>query len=302
MIPSSSKGHQRYRLCQGAGHVMAMIILALLTPRLASGRVGPPTATSTRLFTQAQQVRDLSAEQANRGYPVRLRGAVTFVDDFGFFFQDATAGIAVMASGRSHDLQAGQFIELEGVTECPDFAPQISKVRIRHLGSIPLPAAKRLTFERLASTEEDSQWAEIEGIVRAVVRDEISVPPAVDATPALRVAVSGGDVLARVPWMSEAEAARFIDCRVRVRGAVGAIYNQRNMWVGVRLFVPNGAQLKILEPASSDPFAIPAQSVFSVLSFNLRGSCGHRIRLQGIVTLQRLGRALYVNDETGSIT
>ena len=167
------------------------------------------------------------------------------------------------------------------------------------MGQLPLP--KRVSFERLASTEEDSQWTEVDGIVRAVIRDEIPIPPAVDASPALEIALSGGQLLARIPWMSEAEAARFVDSRVRLRGVAGAVYNQRNEWVGVRLFVPNRAQFEVLEPPPADPFKIPRQPISAVLRFALKNLSGHRIRIQGVVTLQRPGKALFVQDETGNI-
>jgi len=209
------------------------------------------------ILTRAEQVRELSPAEANRGYPVHLRAIVTFVDDFALFVQDSSAGIGVIASGLSRNINPGQLVELEGTTECPDFAPQVNNARVRVVGATSMPLPKRVSFELLASTKEDSQWAEVEGIVHAVVRDEIPIPPAVDVSPAVVVAVTGGRLLARVPWMHEAEAARLVDSRVRVRGAAGAFYNQKNEWAGARFFVPNRAQFEVLDPPPAEPFAIP---------------------------------------------
>ncbi len=284
------------------GLILMPALLAAFTVPLTSRGAQPAShREALPVLTEAQRVRELSAEQANRGYPVRLRGVVTFVDDLALFMQDSTAGIAVIASGLTPAVRAGQLIELEGVTECPDFAPQINHARLQVVGTAQMPSPKRVSFERLASTEEDSQWAEVEGVVHAVVTDEISIPPALDTSPALQIAVSGGELLARTPWMSEAEARRFVDSRVRVRGVAGAIYNQRDEWVGARLFVPDQTQFEILEPPPADPFAIPLQPISSVLRFNLKSSSGHRVRIQGTVTLQRLGRELFVQDATGNI-
>jgi signal transduction histidine kinase/CheY-like chemotaxis protein len=267
----------------------------------AQGQQVPPLTPGLPTLTRAEQARELSPAEANRGYPVRLQAIVTFVDDFALFVQDSSAGIAVIASGLSHDVHAGQLVELEGITECPDFAPQINRARIQVVGAAPMPHPKRVSFERLASTKEDSQWVEVEGIVRAVVSDTIPIPPAADVSPAVAVAVNGGRLLARVPWMSEAEAARFVDSRVRVRAVAGAIYNQKNEWVGARLFVPNRAQFEVLEPSPPDPFAVPLQPISVVIRFNLNGSSGHRIRIQGVVTLGRPGKELFLHDETGNI-
>lgn len=134
--------------------------LALVTLLVGSliSRAGQPASVSAArpVLTRAEQIRELSSTEANRGYPVRLRGVVTFIDDFALFVQDSSAGIAVIASGLAHDVRAGELIELEGTTECPDFAPQINKARVRVAGVGQLPLPKRVSFQRLASTEEDS--------------------------------------------------------------------------------------------------------------------------------------------------
>jgi hypothetical protein len=196
---------------------------------------------------------------------------------------------------------AGQVIELEGFTQCPDFAPQISKARVRVVGAAPMPPVKRLDFDRLATSEEDSQWAEVEGVVHAVVRDEVPVPPAVDSSVALQVAISGGELLAWVHWMSEAQAARLVDSRVRMKGVVGAIFNKSDEWVGARLYVPASAQLEVVEHPSVDAFTISPSTISGILRFNPNRSSGHRVRIEGVVTLQRVGKELFVQDTTGNI-
>ncbi len=282
--------------------VWTLALIVVLTGTLTSEGAQPASpSTNLPILTRSEQIRQLSAQQASRGYPVHLRGVVTFVDDFALFVQDSSAGIAVIAPGLAHVLRAGQLIDMEGITECPDFAPQVTSAQVRVAGTAQMPTPKRVSFERLASTEEDSQWAEVEGVVHAVVRDEVPVPPAVDASLALQVAISGGELLARVPWMNEGEAERFVDSSVRIRGVAGAIYNLRNEWVGARLFVPNQAQLDTLERPPTDAFAIPLQPISSVLRFNPKSSSGHRVRIQGVVTLQRPGKELFVQDATGNI-
>jgi signal transduction histidine kinase/DNA-binding response OmpR family regulator len=277
-----------------------LTILALLAAPLFP-RQSTDSEKSLKLpvLTTAQRIRELSAEEANRGYPVRLQGVITYIDETSLFLQDSSAGIAVLATGLKPAVQAGQSVELEGITECPDFAPQINKVHVRVIRSISMPTPKRLSFEQLASTQEDSQWAEVEGVVHEVVRDEVPAP--LNLAPALVLAVSGGELLARVPWMSETDARRFVDARVRIRGVAGAIYNYKNEWVGVRLFVPEQSQLQVLEPAPPDPFSLLLKSVADLLHFSLHGSSGHRVRVQGVVTRQRSSRELFVRDQTGNI-
>ncbi len=297
-MTNTPKSTPRQRRLARAG-VLAILAFAAGFPALCASQASP--ANGLPVLTQTQQVRELSTAQANRGYPVHLHGVVTFVDDFSLFIQDASAGIFVDASGLAHQVQAGQLIDLEGLTECPDFAPQIGHAHVQVVGIAPMPAAKRLDFDRLAATEEDSQWAEVEGVVHAVVRDEVPVPPAVDSSTALRVAISGGELLAWVPWTSEAQAGRFVDARVRLRGVAGAIFNKSNEWVGARLYVPGPAEVEFLEHPPADAFASPLRTISSILRFNPTGSSGHRVRIEGVVTLERPGRELFVQDATGNI-
>ena len=124
------------------------------------------------LLTRAEQVRQLTREEAEQGYPVRLRAVVTyFVPGNDLFVQDASAGIWIEVGDGSVSLHPGQLVQVEGVSSAPDFAPQISKPKIKMLGEAPLPRAKPLTYDRLASGAEDSQWVEVEGIVHLAAID-----------------------------------------------------------------------------------------------------------------------------------
>jgi signal transduction histidine kinase/CheY-like chemotaxis protein len=157
-----------------------------------------------------------------------------------------------------------------------------------------MPRPRRPTFEQMASTELDSQWVEVGGIVHAAVMDE--------ANPALDIAVSGGRILARIPSMSPDAAQNLVDAKVIIRGNCGAVFNDRNQWVGVRLYVPDMAEVRVAErrPAG-DPFTIPARPIAELHGFNLGQASGHRVRIRGVATYQAAGQALAVADNTGSI-
>lgn len=151
----------------------ALACFALAVAVNAHGQQVPPPAPGLPTLTTAEQVRELTADQANRGYPVRLRAVVTYIDFAvgDFFAQDATAGIYVNESNRSLRFQPGDLLEIEGVTEELDFAPQITKARYRVLGRAPLPRPRKVHLGDLLSTREDSQWVQIEGIVQGVELD-----------------------------------------------------------------------------------------------------------------------------------
>src|SRR5208283_519170 len=91
----------------------------------------------------AGSVRRLSAREAERHIPVRLRGVVTFFDEalFSRFIQDDTGGIYLDVSTNLPPLIPGQLVEIEGVTGAGEFAPIVVPRRVEVLGQAALPAA-----------------------------------------------------------------------------------------------------------------------------------------------------------------
>jgi PAS domain S-box-containing protein len=257
-----------------------------------------------RTLTQIEQIRELTPEQANRGYPVRLRAVVTYYVSHAtsllphmtdaapsgpdMFIQDATAGIWINVPPGGPEAKHGQLIEIEGVSEAPDFAPQIGKPRWRVVGQAPLPASHHPTFERMASTQEDSQWVEIEGVVRTAEAHMGFLT--------LSVAVSGGRLKASIPQFHQPVPSRLVDAEVRIRGACGALFNSKNQLVGVLLYVPSLDEVHIKKPAPADPFATAAEPLLGVQHFSPAPTSGHRIHVRGVVTFQQPGSLLYISD------
>src|SRR5215472_7859558 len=90
-------------------------LLVILCAAAQFGRSQPGGPTSLPVLTAADQIRELTADDANRRYPVRLHAVVTYDDpgDDDFFVQDGTAGIYVRA--QKHTLfQPGDVLEIEG--------------------------------------------------------------------------------------------------------------------------------------------------------------------------------------------
>jgi len=265
---------------------------AVLMPGLAGAAPANPNGPLPTLTT-ARQVRRLTREEANRNYPVVLRGVVTFRDDEGFFLQDSTEAIATNEPALARLASPGDFVELRGTTAAPDFAPQIEGDHLVVLGRTRLPVPLRPSFEQMASTELDSQWVEVEGIVRAARLDE--------GKTALEVSTGNGRAQALVPAMLLSEGMKLVDSRVRIRGNCGAIYNERNQWVGIRLCVPGVKQVYVVERSPSDPYKLPIRSIAELLGFNLGRVSHHRVRIRGSVTFQAPGQALVVADKTDGI-
>ena len=255
----------------------------------------PPQKSALPLLTRVEQIRNLAPEAANLGYPVRVRGVVTYFNpaENDLFIQDSTAGIWVAIGNTNLPLRPGQLVEVEGISTSADFAPSIDKPRVRVLGQAPLPVARQVTFGRMASTQEDSQWVEIEGIVHnASERGEALL---------LDLAAEGGQLSVEFPSFHDPLPTSLVDAKVRVQGVCGAIFNQKNQITGVILYSPSLHLLHIIEPAPTNAFLVPRRPIASLLRFTPQGASGHRVRVRGVVTLQQPGNSLFIKEENDGL-
>src|SRR5713226_6664767 len=111
----------RQQLPHGLWHSLLVGILYLLTCEagLAPGQVLPSTRQALPLLNTATQVRQLSEEDAKKGYPVRLSAVVTYSDREWFlcFVQDSTAGIFVVPE-EFPNVHEGQLVLSNNSDEC----------------------------------------------------------------------------------------------------------------------------------------------------------------------------------------
>jgi signal transduction histidine kinase len=276
----------RYFNAPGVSVPAFLIFLSGLVGMRASAAGDLPNLTSVR------QVREISPEQAAQGYPVHLRGVVTFCNawaDVGMFVQDATAGIYVKL-GEGTNLHAGDVVEIEGPTAPGDYVPMVLAQRLHVLGPAPLPPAGRLTYEQLASGKEDSQWVEIQGVVRSVT------PGSKDRT-RLDLMLNGQRLSALVGNLDVAKAEELISATVRVQGVCRTRYNRRRQLRAPYLSVTSLSNIVVEVPAPGEIAEVP---LASLLQFNSQGYYGRRVKVQGVVTQQK-ENSLFIQDGSASL-
>jgi PAS domain S-box-containing protein len=253
-----------------------------------------PAATNGVLQTAAQ-VRQLTPEQAALHLPVRLQGTVTFLDlgQYFRFIQDDTAGIYFSLNNASNfpSLKAGGKIAIDGVTSPGEYAPIVAPQKITTLGEGEYPPAKPVTFEQVASGEEDSQFVEISGLLRAVQWDEATRYFAVE------IATGGGRLTALAAKLPVTNGADLVDSTVRIRGVCVTRFNLQRQLFDTRLLVPRPEDLTVVLPAPANPFAVPTRPMEQLLQFTPQGSYGHRVKVRGSVVYHGED-ALYIEDKT----
>jgi PAS domain S-box-containing protein len=250
-------------------------------------------------LTTAAQVRQLTPEQADRHYPVKLRGVMTLFDQRApsatfRFIQDSTAGVYLFPGEATNiaQLAAGQDVEVQGVSGKGEFAPIVIMRGFKVLGQGKFPAPKPVSFEELASGREDSQFVEFTGIVRSAQFDQEAQYYVVD------IAGTGGRLKAYIQELPVKHPEDLADSTVRVRGVCATHFNQLGQLFDLRIIAPRPEDLVIEKPAPEDPFAIPAKHIEQLLQFSLEGDFGHRVKVAGIVVCRPDDSNLYIEDET----
>ncbi len=281
-------------------------VLILLMPLMHSAEAyATASARPLRTIATAGQVHSLTYEEALRAYPVHLRKAqvLYYNPTLGnLFVRDHDGGVYVDLRGRPPlILHSGDLIEVHGVTGPGGYASVIDQAQIRVVGRSPLPPAPRYSLDYLLTGIADSQWVEIEGIVRAVEESRHITAYANQAasggtTIQVTLATGAGRLAVIVGEAGGLDYTKLVDAKVVVRGVSAPRFNNRRQLTGIHLFAESLAQFQILQPAPADPFTLPIRDVYTVMRYTPDVAPGHRIRVRGVVTANQDGRFVSIAD------
>jgi signal transduction histidine kinase len=245
-------------------------------------------ATSLPLLTTIEQVKSLSRREAQRFYPVRIRGVVTSQFVGGFFIQDATWAIYVLWQNTiKTDLpQVGEYWEIEGITFA-NFAPNIRARRAVRLGTGLLPEPLRPTWDQLINGSFDSRYVEVQGVVTGIDADGMAL------------LTRSGKIKLQLSDVESESLKRYENALIRVRGCVisGGDANTHQVELG-RLNFSN-ASINVDEPAPGDPFAAPLKHIPDLLRFDPHASAIQRVKLAGQLLHRRHGEYFLVEGANG---
>ncbi len=248
------------------------------------------------VLTQVSEILKLRPEEAAQHLAVRLRGVITFADPEwrNGFLQDRGDAVYVDLDPTQKNVQSGQWVELTGQTSPGGFAPEALCSGIEILGVTNLPAPAQVDLEDLANGHFDSHWVEMQGLVQRV--DELS------GHASLTLTTPKGRFKAIIPGFENKPLPAFlIDALVSVQGACTSELNARRQLSGITLHVPSLDQIKMLEPAPADPFAIATTRIDAVATFDPDRFAGRRVKIQGVVTLRLTGQGFILQDASGGM-
>ena len=153
------------RLC-----ARSLVAIVLLAAALAAG-CGRPTESGTpQLLTTIAAIRALPSRAAREGWPVRLRGVVTYSDsDWGrLFIEDQDGAIAIALTGNLEAYARGDLIDVAGWTGVSDLAAvaMVTRPTIQRLGTAPLPTPAAVPLAALTGQACDGRTLQTTGVVK----------------------------------------------------------------------------------------------------------------------------------------
>jgi len=226
---------------------------------------------------------------ADKNLPVHMVGVVTFYDGclLNLFVQDASDGIFVFVGRNTNtNITAGQEVEVEGVSDKGDYAPVVKASAIRVLAEGKFPVPHHAHIDQLFAGLEDSQWIEVEGVIRSAT--------ILDGRHYLILAMNGQRIVTYVENLSQADAVRLINATVRLRGVCYSRYNLKRQLRVPWLAVSSVADIIVEKPP---PGLTKEASIASLAQFSSSGYYGNLVKVSGVVTLQKTDGALFVQNQ-----
>lgn len=245
-------------------------------------------------LTQISQILKLKPDEASAHFPVRLRGVITFADPewHNGFLQDK--GDAVYVDLDQNGVQSGQWVEITGRTSPGGFAPEVISSLTQVIGPTNLPTPAKVDLEDLANGHFDAHWVAMEGVVWRVEVQSGHVH--------LTLMTPKGRFKAIIPdFYNKPAPTHLIDALVSVQGACTSELNVRQQLSGITLHVPSLNQIKVLEPAAADPFAVGSTRIEAVATFDPDHLAGRRVKVHGIVTMRLPGEGFILEDASGGM-
>lgn len=246
------------------------------------------------ILTSAVEVHRLKREEAQRGYPVKLRGVVTCVlpEHQAFTLQDSTRGLYVVDSSQSLAAppEVGEFLEIEGTTDPGMFAPVVNARLVARKGPGHLPDPVRPAWDQLMSGSLDAQYVEFTGVVTAVQTNLVTL---LTAGGIVKVDVRPNGV------NDAAELKQVENALVRVRGCLFATWDYITHQVRMGEIRMYGPDILIEQPAPADLFSIPRKTAAELRLFDPQAGAFQRVKVFGQVVFAAENECFLMDGSEG---
>jgi signal transduction histidine kinase len=280
----------------GVHHYLRGAVYRVTKPSPAGLRADVAAASPVGVLRLAEQVRDLTREEAAQHPKVLLRGAITWshADTPFAYLQDDSGGIRLVGAqfDKPDTTILGTIVEVRGEAAPGGFVPVVTNAVVVRTGWWPMPErGSELTLDQAMTGTEDGNWVEMQGFVRNVTQENGLLK--------MEVSTGTGTFEAWMPIVQSSDSLH--RATVRVSGICASKSNERGQLVGVQIWVPEPKDLQLINPAPADLFAVPFRSLDSLRRFDVRNAVDQWVRTKGSVVFQVPGQFVSMQDRTFSI-
>jgi signal transduction histidine kinase len=240
----------------------------------------------------AQQVLQLSRDEAVRGYPVLLRGVITCVwpdDPRNYVLQDSTRGIYFQQTNLflANRPQFGEFWEIQGVSGGGAFSPMVYVRSMHRVSDGRLPEPAHAEWDQLVNGSLDNQYVEIEGVVLQA------------KTNFLTLLAHSGKISIVAFGEKPPALEQFENKLVRLRGCLQAVWEGQTHQVKVGEIRLGNLAINTDRALSADPFAVPARQVPELRLYDMQANAFRRVKISGQFLQRRAGECFMVSGTNG---
>jgi signal transduction histidine kinase len=250
-----------------------------------------PAAETTPALTSLGRLNALTAEEASRGLPVRLRGTVTYCDrERGLMVvQDGieAASVRLQPSQEGEEFRPGQSVEVEGATTRNRIRPGIRSRSVRAVGPGEMPEPFSISGEQPFNDRTENRWVKAEGWVPAisVAGNRVSCKLVMRPGRTLDVVVTKGD----------AEAAKGLPgSYVEITGVFSLRLDAGGQVTGGRVLVNDLGSVRKSR-------SLPITRLTEAGTRRDKQTQPEPFRVRGTVLNHSLGEFLIVQDNSGTL-
>ncbi|HEY4416353.1 MAG TPA: ATP-binding protein [Verrucomicrobiae bacterium] len=229
-----------------------------------------------QVLTTAMQVQRLTRAEAEREYPVTIRGVITSVSDEhrDFIIQDSTRAVFVLVGDimLSHFPRVGDYCEITGVSRPADFSPIVGLRTAKILWRGQLPPPLHPTHDQLIGGSLDAQYVEVRGLVIATSAE------------VLTLLMADGVLDFKVVPAPNGEWATYLNSIIRIRGCLFANWdpNTHRVILDQPLHLQD-ATASVDSPPPLDMFEADKVGAKDLMQFDARFDTFRRVKIAGQV-------------------
>jgi diguanylate cyclase (GGDEF)-like protein len=252
-------------------------------------------AASAPPLTTLHAIRALSNAEASHQLPVAFPATVTYIRgvEHTLFLQDGDQGIYVRPPADA-DLHQGDLVLVHGQTH-ESFNPFVLADQITVLGHAALPQPVVANFDSMIGGKLDCRMVTVRGIVRTA-NEHLPLHYA-----DLQIVTEGGFFSATVDDYDADNLGSLLDAEVEITGVASEQFDSKMQVTGIIVHLQSPAAIKILRPATSNPWSLPATPMDRVLASYSVHEATARVRVHGTITYYRPGFTAVLQDGGKSI-